>query len=58
LENQVVDLLENYGVDMEEGKFACFPTSSSSHPIVINFINIANIKDRPPDGVLPGTTRG
>jgi ribonuclease HI len=56
--NKVADLLAKYGVDLEEGDFSCSPTSSSSHPIVIACRNIANIKDRPPNGVLPGTTRG
>jgi hypothetical protein len=53
--NQVVDLLENFGVDLEEGDFSCSPTSNPSHPTVIACRNIANTKDRPPDGVLPSS---
>jgi hypothetical protein len=45
--NQVVDLLANFGVDLEEGDFSCSPTSNSSHPIVIACRNIANTKDHP-----------
>jgi hypothetical protein len=50
--NQVVDLLENIGVELEEGVFACSPTSNPSHPTVIACRNIENTKDRPPDGVF------
>jgi hypothetical protein len=53
--NQVVDMLENYGVDLQEGDFSCSPTSSSTHPTVIACRNIANNKDQPPDGVFSGS---
>jgi ribonuclease HI len=50
--NQVVDLLENFGVELEEGVFSCSPSTNPSHPTVIACRNIAHTKDRPPDGVL------
>jgi ribonuclease HI len=51
--NQVVDLLENFGVELEEGVFSCSPSTNPSHPTVIACRNITHTKYRPPDGVLP-----
>jgi hypothetical protein len=56
--NQVVDLLANHGVDLKEGDFSCSPSSTSSHPFVIACREIANTKDRPPDGVFRGNMSG
>jgi ribonuclease HI len=51
--NQVVDWLENLGVELEEGVFSCTPSTNPTHPTVIACKNIAYTKDLPPDGVSP-----
>jgi ribonuclease HI len=35
-ENQVADMLANFGVDLQEGDFFCSPASSPTHPFVLH----------------------
>jgi ribonuclease HI len=56
--NQVADMLANFGVDLQEGDFCCFPASCPTHPLVVACINTTHSKDQPPDGVSSGPTSG
>jgi ribonuclease HI len=57
-ENQVADMLENFGVDLHEGDFFCSSASYPTHPFMIACRNMAHNKDQPLDGVISDTTGG